>query len=257
MSLGILATLFMYSAVITWQAAGSTEAAPPAEPVMLTLQGDTLVYRGEINADAVARVADLLVQQPGVAGLAIDSPGGSIDAGMDLGELVRQHGLDVEVMGSGCASSCANYVFAAADRKSIKPGALVIWHGSAIQKGFDDLDSAPGTSVVEDGPAQPNIFQRWYARHVVQKMLRQYVKRIRHRQADFYRELGIDARVTVIGQDLGCKCNWTLLPADMAAFGIEHVQAPPAYGMPGYSNSSNWSLIRLADHPDYLQKTRK
>ena len=82
------------------------------------IESDALVYQGEIskqnNLDAFTFYQDASVK-PSV--LVITSGGGNIDLGMDLGEFVLEHNLDVRV-DTFCFSSCANYVFTAGNNIS-------------------------------------------------------------------------------------------------------------------------------------------
>ena len=87
-----------------------------------------LVYEGAItkelnqNVFEAFRNADTKPKK-----LMISSPGGEIGLGMELGEWVREHNLDIEVANL-CASSCANYVFTAANLESSNPSEVsLIW----------------------------------------------------------------------------------------------------------------------------------
>ncbi|MFC4728190.1 hypothetical protein [Coralloluteibacterium thermophilus] len=168
------------------------------------VDGDTLVYRGPIEAWGFEQAHALLEMDVGIRRLAIASGGGSIEIGMLLGALVRDHGLDVRILAPGCYSSCANYVFPAGRRKTIDPGAVVAWHGSAIQ-------------------------ERWDVPDEHEEALELYLAEARARQAAFFRSIGVDEQVTVIGQQLGCACTWFLTAEDMARFGIRDVEVPPGY----------------------------
>ena len=92
-------------------------------------KGDTVIYRGSLTKDGLKAMRDAGLGHP-ITTLLIDSAGGEIVVGMDFG---RE--LDV-VVDRACLSSCANYVFTAARKKEILPGAVVAWHGSAKQPGL-------------------------------------------------------------------------------------------------------------------------
>lgn len=222
-------------------------AAAPAwagDATVVERAGDAIVYRGHLDAQANARVAELL-QDGGVRWLRITSGGGEVNLGMDLGELVRAHRLDVEVA-DYCASSCANYVFPAGVRKRLPAGSLVVWHGSAIQQGVDD----PASLDFADAERQLGRALTGAERAAAFESLRAYGQAARQRQAAFFAALGVDPRVTVFGQEVGCGCEWTLAPADMARFGITAVQAAPGYGS-HRPRGQAYPLLRLADHPAY------
>jgi len=208
-------------------------------------EGDVLVYDGPIEAAANERAVALL-GQGGVRRLRIASPGGEIGLGMDLGELVRRHGLDVEVAGV-CASSCANYVFPAGARKLLAGDAAVIWHGSAIQEDvgtasmidFDAVARLRGRPLDEAGKAA--MIEQFAA----------YGRAMRERQAGYYSALGLDPRITVFGQDVGCGCDWTIPVEDMARFGLRDVEAPQGYGASLAALRKPVAMLRLDDHPHY------
>ncbi len=214
-----------------------------SEPVVVAEQ-KTLRYTGEITSDGVSRVESLLAAHPDIRILEINSTGGSIDRGIDLGLLVFRHGLDVHVTGSMCMSSCANYVFTAGRRKVIEPGAVVVWHGSAIQKGLYDFDKFDLTFFREAYGRDPNCIERLALRW----KLHTYRRRVQSRQAEFFELIKVDPGVTVFGQTHGCKCQWTLSPEDMTAFGIKNVSAYPGYGtQEGHAIYTEWKLLQVRD----------
>lgn len=226
--------------------AGAGPALAEAEPATtVEREGEAIVYRGGIDADANARVRELL-EEGGVRWLHITSSGGELGLGMDLGELVHGHGLDVRVL-DYCASSCANYVFPAGRRKLLGAASAVIWHGSAIQADvgaaeaidFDAVTELRGSPLTEAGKAA--MIERFAA----------YGRAMRERQAAFYAALGVDQRVTVFGQDVACDCEWTVPVADMARFGIAGIEAPDGYGAHLAALPKPVTLLRLDDHPDY------
>ncbi|MGM9516689.1 hypothetical protein ACS5PK_20745 [Roseateles sp. DB2] len=58
----------------------------------------------------------------------ISSEGGVTESGLDIAEEIQRRALDIEIE-DFCASSCANYLFIAGNRKFVKSGAVVGWHG--------------------------------------------------------------------------------------------------------------------------------
>ena len=219
-----IAVMLLLASSMGCATTSETKQDPPARVV---LSGDQIEYVGHLDKGGVDAVRHILETDQSIDTLVISSPGGELNLGMDLGELVHAHGLDVRVTGMGCASSCANYVFPAGRRKTIDSGSVVVWHGSALQKYLGGF-----LLVVPE--------------------MRDYVKKVRVRQQAFYEALNVDARITILGQELKCRCVWTLLPQDMAKFGIGNVQAAENYGEPG----PEWKrlgirLIRLSDYPRY------
>lgn len=240
-----------FASALLWLACAAGAYARDPEPApAIAVEGHAIVYRGGIDAPSVARVRALLESEQGIRELAIESQGGDIAAGLDLGELVQRHGLDVRATGSACWSSCANYVFVAGRHRSIDPGTVVVWHGSAIQAGLAD---GVNVSSIEAGLGRP--LNRWEKRRI-ERMAHMYVRDMQRRQARFYRSMGVDERITVFGQDVGCACEWTLPVEDMAAFGLAPVRAPEDYGLRPPGESERWRLLRLRDYPEYPINTK-
>lgn len=233
------------------QAAIAAPQEPPEAQVKLIDGAKAVHYQGEMDDSAIVQVATLIKSaEDTVKRLVINSGGGDVNGGMDLAELVLAHQLDVEVERL-CASSCANYVFPAGKTKQIQKGAVVVWHGSAIQMGLDD---APGIDdiVVEDGRQLSLSEKRELLEKNKEGWLR-YITEARIRQADLYKRMGVDERVTVVGQQLKAAQEWTLTVEDMARFGIKNVIAPEHYGevMPDAIRERGVKLLYLEDYPGY------
>ncbi|MGY0650794.1 hypothetical protein ACW7GZ_02820 [Luteimonas sp. A537] len=228
-------------------AASATEYGPAAtEPATVRVSGERLHFVGGIDLDAVARVRGLLEASPQVREVVVNSVGGDVEAGMHFGNMINARGLDVRVSGDVCLSSCANYVFPAGRRKTIESGTLVLWHGSLIQDGlFGSFD----LSRAEAQLGRPlSAFERWQVR----RFTRAWLREAQEMQARFYERLGVDPRITVIGQQQGCRCDWTLSITDMAAMGVVDVSAPDDYASPGYGHWPHpWQRIdATVDPPD-------
>lgn len=237
-----LAALLLALPAATAAMAGEPGQAAPGEapPVEVRTRGPELVYVGSITPEGVARARALLEASPQVREVVVNSGGGDVVAGMDFGDMIHARGLDVRVSGGLCMSSCANYVFTAGRRKTIEPGSLVIWHGSMLQEGL--LEKFDPRALVH--PAGRPL--RWWERRMAKRAVRLDFERVLRRQNAFYARLGVDGTITVIGQRMGCGCQWTLGVEDMAAFGVRGVTAPDGYGQPGYgAQDFPWELLRL------------
>jgi ATP-dependent protease ClpP protease subunit len=229
-----------------WASPDNTERAAAWTQPDVEVHGATIHYRGHLESNAISAVRKLLAGNKQVRQLAIESVGGDINLGIDLGELVRKYGLDVHATGEVCMFSCANYIFIAGRHKVIDPGTVVIWHGSAIQKGFgENIDAS--AAVARLGRRLNDAELR-----SLKKATASYMRKIKTRQARFYRRLGVDERLTVFGQDVGRDCSWTIPVLDMNRFGVADVQAPAGYGAAGADwEGKNWKLLRLGDYPEY------
>ncbi len=204
---------------------------PGGDTVVVRLTGDTIEYSGMLSDVSVAKVSALLMNDSGIRWLQIDSDGGDVELGLALGELVRNYRLNVRVVGNGCHSSCANYVFPAGDIKLIGAGALVSWHGSAIQ---------------HDWGAQANADPAFAS----------LVDDLRTRQHAYFEGLGLDERITIVGQDLGCDCAWALSVADMARFGLDDVEASPQYPADALATRSDVRVQWLSLPDDVFDRIR-
>lgn len=82
---------------------------------------------GEIDAELAQCVrrnfADTTQQ------LVLDTEGGSVEAALDIAEVIQDRGLIMRVEGE-CNSSCANYFLPLARRIELAPAAMVLLHGS-------------------------------------------------------------------------------------------------------------------------------
>jgi len=97
----------------------------------------TIALIGEINAGTVDGITRIVPGVPAPKTLYIDSQGGDVRAALKLANFVRDHDIQVVVVGR-CFSACANYVFSGARRKEVKPGSLVGIHGK--RSGYQDGD---------------------------------------------------------------------------------------------------------------------
>jgi hypothetical protein len=103
-----------------------------------------LVYQGHLSQAANELIFTIYKNaqvKPKV--LRINSGGGDVNLGMDLGGWVFQNQLDVEVIGQ-CFSSCANYIFTAGKSKVLNPDSILLWHGGAYQRTLEDEFKALG-----------------------------------------------------------------------------------------------------------------
>lgn len=202
----------------------------PEEPdYELHRDGDHIVYRGSLYGQPVKEVSALLATHgEAIEWLDIESPGGEVMSGLALGELVLHHDLGVRVIGDGCHSSCANYVFTAGRQKVIAEGAVVTWHGSALQQRWSNTSSM---------------------RPSERSALREFIREWKALQKGFFERTGIDERITIVGQDLRCRCTWALSAKDMARFGL-HAKVPESYtdtDMPEGSDGSRAKFLELPD----------
>ncbi len=180
----------------------------------------TVRFAGEITPASVAAfIARYREARP--ARLVITSAGGDVVAGIRLGRWVHDRRLDITVR-DYCLSSCANYVFTAAARKTIAPGAVVAWHGNYL------LLQQTGAWRAEI-PLRMKKYGE--TRMVARDFVRAQVSRLAALEKAFFRDIGVDPAICYIGKlpPHSVPNYFMLSPADMARFGVSEVQAPPAW----------------------------
>ena len=142
------------------------------EATLVYKEGDTVFYMGAISDEANQQFARLLDNSTKT--LKISSRGGEIMLGMDLGEIIFENDLNVEV-DTFCFSSCANYVFPAGKTKILHKNSLLGWHGGAMQKMvFDD--------------AQTEIAYK------------SYIEPAQKRETEYFKKIGVSQISTIYGQ---------------------------------------------------------
>lgn len=188
-----------------------------------------LEYVGPINQAAnqqLSALYDSLAAKPAV--LSIRSPGGEVNAGMDLGSWVRAHKLNVRVM-EFCLSSCANYVFPAGIEKIVSNFAMIGYHGGPGK--LEKLTLDEGAQKIYDAlpPDQQKALMAEFA-SISQQGGR--------REAQYFEQLGVRADISSLGQneryDQFVKSNpnavgWTYSLKDFARLGVRDISVinPP------------------------------
>ncbi len=228
MLLGLLGTAAPLS-----DAAEPQVGAPAAAPISALV-----TFSGPITFESVAGLIRQAATFP-VQRLVIDSPGGDVDAGLTLGQWIADHAVDVEVVGL-CASACANYVFAAARRKIIDDGGLVVWHGSLLQKDFRDRAAGCSRRLAELRVAEHDLVEFDTGALAVERSFCATWPALAERQADFYAHIGVDEAVTRLGQEpYDFHAAWTVPVEVMARFGLTAIEAPPGYASADYLRRFN------------------
>lgn len=125
----------------------AVRAAPADYASQVYAVDGELAYVGQLDKEANQRLFtlyDSLTDKPKV--LSIKSIGGAVLVGIELGNWVRAHKLDVKVM-EYCLSSCANYVFPAGNRKVVSNFAVIGFHGGANSTYRSMVDASKKTLI--------------------------------------------------------------------------------------------------------------
>lgn len=186
-----------------------------SQPATVTWDEDGIVYKGVIDARYVLE-AIRLAEMKNISTLKISSGGGDVEAGIELGYWIRENNIEVIIDGV-CFSSCANYVFTAANKVVVKSGAIVGWHGGAFQKG------------------------NWYKNSWYEYLIPNRVKSkslyvdsllefLRVKEKTFFGSIGVDRRITTFGQTQANTCRtkksqdgWVYRLSDLEKMGITNV----------------------------------
>lgn len=281
--------LCMTIAGVIWTSASAEPAEQPtpeahwlSDTPQVFTDNARLHYYGTLNEAGVGTLRAALETAPDVREVHIASPGGHLDASIAIGEQIHSRGLAVVVVGAGCFSGCANYVFTPAVRRTISPGSLVMWHYSCPARIPDSRRSITrrmkrsyGTAALgfswsdEDGAVDdPQALRQAFDQNF-DDLVDSYLANVRTVRAGHQRifePTGIDDRIICLTDHLRLPTVdarhvdylYTLSPDDMARFGVCDVEARPDYaewaarhiadddGLSGYAG-----VVRLAEHPRF------
>jgi hypothetical protein len=212
----LLAVAFAFS--------GCTVNPSPVEPIepTISVEGSWLHFAGPITRPSVEVIRKYSAGRK-LVGISINSGGGDVEAALEIGRLVQDLRLEVEVR-NWCMSSCANYIFPSGTRKRITDGAVVAWHGSPSHLHFLDF--------TERGSSDTAI--------------REYNATLSKREIAFLKEIGVDPFVSWFGKvaPYSVPNFYALTASDMSAFGIKDVVAPHSYDA-SYLASLPQGILRI------------
>ncbi len=204
-------------------ALSSSAFAADGETTQVYFSNGQLEYVGAIDGNANQRLFDLydkLANKPTT--LSIRSIGGNVNPGMELGAWVHAKRLNVKVM-EFCFSSCANYVFTGAIKKTVSNFAMIGYHGGPGDP--EKLEFDPQTQAMFDAlPAAEK------------KALMDNIKKdsvlLGHREAAYFQKIGVRADISSLGQGDQFKPlldkhpdtrGWTYSLADFALLGVRDI----------------------------------
>ncbi|TNC81298.1 MAG: hypothetical protein C9356_09335 [Oleiphilus sp.] len=126
--------------------------------------------RGGLGFGVSERVAQVLNDHPGVEGIILDSVGGRIYEGRELGQIIRRRGLDTYSI-QGCYSACG-IAFISGRHRYLAVGANLGFHqygpGTLSRTEYEDLTIEEEQDLalfVEQGIAQPFLDKLYLANH--------------------------------------------------------------------------------------------
>lgn len=209
-------------------AAVSMAFSAEKNPVDVYIKGNDIFYTGGVSADGYRLLREKMaeaIKKP--VRLVINSGGGPVEDGLDIGNWLYDNGLDILVR-EKCMSSCANYIFPAAENKEISRGAVVAWHGS-IADPTDNSDIEESLKFIDRKFPDLSIAEREKMKEQTRTSFAKYAQTQAARQKQFFQKIGVDERVTLLGPAYGAQDFYFLSVEDMKCFGIMNVQAPADY----------------------------
>jgi hypothetical protein len=125
-----------------------------------------LFYLGEITHAKNSLLVELYRSHQSINLLEISSPGGDVITGLELGNWVVDNNFDVKI-DAICASSCANYVFTAGNKKILQEHSLLLWHGSSYQSDVDNLVNSGDSFANKWRRAEEVFFKKVGVNHLI------------------------------------------------------------------------------------------
>lgn len=189
----------------------------------VSLHENAVIYRGKLSPSANQKLLSILKNgESKIEWLSITSEGGEINHGMDLGDIVHDYDLKLEV-NDYCLSSCANYVFSAAKHHRISNHAVIGFHGgtTGMEKEI--------TSFIKALPEKEQVSTK--------QNLEKYMKSAVIREREFFEKIGVDQQITTLGQSSEYKAiggkeeftGWYYSLEGLAKLGVSNVEVvdPP------------------------------
>lgn len=215
--------------------------AHAGEMTHVGIEHGELVYTGDVTDDANQRLFalyDSLATKPTV--FLVQSAGGVVEQGLDLGSWLHANKLDVKVTGY-CLSSCANYVFTAGRRKIVGNGALIGFHGGISSEHFalDDASRAAYDAMTSE---QQAAF--WASVKSDQQPTLE-------REQAFFNMIGVRQDITTYGQATRFKQDmkgvvWTYSEAGFKRLGVSGIEVLDGPWQPStHGGSLEFTLLEV------------
>lgn len=193
--------------------------------IYLSDSNETIYFESRVDASSVAEFVRIAQASPKLNKVVLNSNGGDLEAGMDMGDYILSRNLDVEVENK-CFSSCANNLFISGNKKIIQDGALVGWHGSAASnfrssdfkcdKKRCDYQEYIAELVAKYGRSEDYFLNE----------MNKALAPLRERQQKFYLVRDVDQHITTYGDCYSRnKEVWTYSISDMRKFGVKNIIA--------------------------------
>lgn len=194
-----------------------------SEDTKVYIDGNKIYYQGELNYEANQRLFDLYKHHnENVRWISIKSVGGEVNSGLDLADFINENHLNIEV-NEYCLSSCANYIFTAANEKLISNSALIGFHG--------------GTTGMSESVDKFILTLPESEQESARKKLNEYGIKTSKRETDFFIKINVNQAITTIGQsekykrfeELGNYIGWYYSINSLKKLGVTNISVlnPP------------------------------
>jgi len=201
----------------------ATASLPSSAETTVYMEGGEILYHGGLTEEANEMVFDLYRRQSTKpTTLTVTSTGGPVHVGLELGEWVYSHRLDVKVYDL-CFSSCANYVFPAGRKKLLGKDAVVGFHGGPTSEFYDTSSIKTALQDVPEG-------QRERVYEEIKVSLNSYIEVNTERESAFYKMLGVSPKLNILGQSEQYEelregyDGWVYTPEDMMKLGLSNIE---------------------------------
>lgn len=209
------------SLLLLLSASPVVRAAPPNQVTQVYSVDGELAYVGKLDKDANKRLFALYESlQDKPKALSIRSLGGAVLVGIELGNWLQAHKLDVKVM-EYCLSSCANYVFPAGKRKIVSNFAVIGFHGGA--KSTYVSMAAASKKALADKPQEVKQMAALMIKDLQAQATQEekYFKAIGVQQDMVSR--GQESRHLMLYKDNPKAVGWTYSADDFARLGVGNI----------------------------------
>lgn len=157
-----------------------------SEKPTVWLENNTIHYKGSLNDERNQMLFEIFKNnKSAVDTIEIESPGGEINKGLELGNFIYDNKLNIKVK-SYCLSSCANYIFTAGNIKFVERDTIVGFHGGASSSEFD-------TSELDNLPEE-------FKKRAIQQF-KSYLVKASKNEIHFFKKVGVRQEITTLGQD--------------------------------------------------------
>ncbi len=206
----------------------------------VNLKENTVIYHGKLSPSANQKLLSILKNgKSKVEWLSITSEGGEINHGMDLGDIVHDYDLKLEV-NEYCLSSCANYVFSAANHHRISNHAVIGFHG-----GTTGMEK----EIISFTDAMPEE-----ERESTKQNLEKYMKSAVIRERKFFEKISVDQEITTLGQSSEYKkfaekedfVGWYYSLEGLATLGVSNIDVVnPPWSYQHLSEKTKFFKVRV------------